>query len=153
MSFPLLLTYGFTTPIRLLSARFPGCLVKMGMDAAFVPFFNILGVLADGSYALCGIGEIVPELIFGYAAGDRLKDVWKDNPVLGNLREGLPERLKGICQECLMKDRCLGHCIAHNYYSTKSLWASCWFCDQANKQGLFPETRRKEKIEVEQRKG
>ncbi|MCM8787651.1 MAG: SynChlorMet cassette radical SAM/SPASM protein ScmF, partial [Candidatus Omnitrophica bacterium] len=29
--------------------------------------FNILGVLSDGFYALCGIGRTIPELIFGDA--------------------------------------------------------------------------------------
>jgi hypothetical protein len=43
---------------------------------------SIIGVLADGSYALCGIGGNVPELVFGHAARDRLADVWHDHPVL-----------------------------------------------------------------------
>ena len=38
--------------------------------------FGILGVLADGSYALCGIGATVPDLVFGHAASDRLDEVW-----------------------------------------------------------------------------
>ncbi len=102
---------------------------------------GILGVLADGSYALCGIGETVPELVFGHAATDPLEDVWDNTPVLQELRGGLPGRLEGICGECLMKSRCLGSCIAQNYYLTKSLWAPFWFCQEASRQGLFPETR------------
>ena len=102
---------------------------------------GILGVLADGSYALCGIGQTVPELVFGHAATDRLGDVWNNNPVLQELREGLPSRLEGICGECLMKNYCFGSCIAQNYYLNKSLWAPFWFCEQANRQGFFPETR------------
>ncbi|GBD96016.1 MAG TPA: SynChlorMet cassette radical SAM/SPASM protein ScmF [Nitrospirae bacterium] len=102
---------------------------------------GILGVLADGSYAMCGIGETVPELVFGHAAADRLKDIWDDSPVLKELREGLPGRLEGICGECLMKSRCLGSCVAQNYYLSKSLWAPFWFCEEINRKGLFPETR------------
>jgi len=102
---------------------------------------GIIGVLSDGSYALCGIGETVSELIFGDAEKDRLEDVWRDNPVLTQLREGLPGRLEGVCGECLMRARCLGSCIAQNYYRTGSLWAPFWFCEEALSRGLFPLTR------------
>lgn len=109
---------------------------------------GILGVLADGSYALCGIGETTPELVFGHAAKDRLKDIWGNNHVLQELREGLPDRLEGLCRECLMKNRCLGSCVAQNYYRAKSLWAPFWFCEEAEKLGIFPETRLREKVKV-----
>jgi SynChlorMet cassette radical SAM/SPASM protein ScmF len=102
---------------------------------------RILGVLADGSYALCGIGETVPELIFGHASGDPLDGVWNGHPVLREIREGMPKRLGGVCGECLMKGVCLGSCIAQNYYRDRSLWASNWFCEEARELGLFPATR------------
>ena len=102
---------------------------------------SIIGVLADGSYALCGIGETVPDLIFGHAATDRLKDVWENTPILLELREGLPHRLEGICSNCLLKSICRGCCIAQNYYIAKDLWAPYWYCEEALKKGLFPETR------------
>jgi SynChlorMet cassette radical SAM/SPASM protein ScmF len=102
---------------------------------------GILGVLASGWYALCGIGETVPELVFGNAATDRLKDIWNNTPVILELREGLPHRFEGICSDCLMKDRCLGSCVAHNYYRHKNIWAPFWYCEEAQKRGLFPESR------------
>jgi SynChlorMet cassette radical SAM/SPASM protein ScmF len=102
---------------------------------------GIIGVLSDGSYALCGIGTSVPELVFGRADTDQLEDVWNNNPVLKQIREGLPDRLQGICADCIMKSRCLGSCIAQNYYRAKSLWAPFWFCEQAYNGGLFPESR------------
>ena len=102
---------------------------------------GILGVLADGSYALCGIGEHVPELVFGHASEDHLEDVWKNTDVLNALREGLAERLEGICGECLMKKICLGSCIAQNFYRSKHLWTPFWYCEEARNAGLFPETR------------
>ena len=107
--------------------------------------FTILGVLDDGSYALCGIGQQVPELIFGNAAKDRLEDVWLKNPILIEIREGLPKKLEGVCGECLMKDLCLGSCIAQNYYSQKKLFAPFWYCDEAFKMGLFPASRLQKK--------
>jgi SynChlorMet cassette radical SAM/SPASM protein ScmF len=102
---------------------------------------NILGVLSDGSYALCGIGQTVPELVFGHAAADRLEDIWNNTPVLVELREGMANRFEGICGECLMKSWCQGSCVAQNYYRSKNLWAGHWYCEEAFKRGLFPESR------------
>lgn len=102
---------------------------------------GILGVLSNGSYALCGIGETVPELVFGHASADRLVDIWNNTPVLEELREGIPHRFEGICGQCLMKCWCQGSCVAQNYYRTKNLWAGYWYCEEARKRGLFPESR------------
>ncbi len=104
-------------------------------------FLGLLGVLANGSYALCGIGETVPELVFGHAAKDKLEDVWRDSSVLNELRQGLPHQFEGICKDCLMKAMCLGSCVAQNYYRSKNLWAPFWYCEEAQKRGLFPGSR------------
>ena len=103
--------------------------------------FGIIGVLGNGKYALCGIGETVPDLVFGHAETDRLKDIWHHNPVLKDIREGLPGELKGICGDCLMKNMCLGSCVAMNYYRSKDLFAPQWYCDLAHGAGLFPPAR------------
>ncbi|MHB1356037.1 MAG: hypothetical protein ACYCZF_08680, partial [Anaerolineae bacterium] len=103
--------------------------------------FGILGVIASGHYALCGIGEKVPELVFGKVGKDQLATIWSDHAILKTLREGLPGRLEGICGRCLMKDRCLGSCVAQNFYNKHSLLAPYWFCEQAEKAGLFPTSR------------
>jgi SynChlorMet cassette radical SAM/SPASM protein ScmF len=103
--------------------------------------FSIIGVLGSGKYSICGIGETTPELIFGHAATDKLKEIWENNAMLKAIREGLPSKLEGICSRCLMKNRCLGNCIAQNYYSNKNLFAPYWYCEQAEKMGLFPKSR------------
>jgi len=105
-------------------------------------FLGILGVLSDGSVGLCGAAEGMPELIFGHAGRDELETVWRQAPLLQELREGLPDRFKGICGECLMRSLCQGRCIAQNYYRRRDVWAPHWFCEEADRQGLFPETRR-----------
>ena len=102
---------------------------------------NITGVLADGSYAICGIGEHIKELVFGKADRDALADIWAANPVLREIREGLPGKLQGTCGDCVMRSVCLGSCIAQNYYRSRSLWASHWYCEEAQGLGLFPRTR------------
>ena len=102
---------------------------------------NIIGVLADGQYAMCGIGEVVPGLVYGHAASDSLTEVWNNHPTLLELRHGLPGNLEGVCSKCMLKHRCQGHCVAQNYYRTGSLWSCHWLCDQASGKGLFPESR------------
>jgi SynChlorMet cassette radical SAM/SPASM protein ScmF len=114
---------------------------KKGDGCATCAVLNIIGVLADGDYALCGIGSQVPELLFGNAANDRLDVVWKTNEIILELREGIPDRFEGICGRCHMKRICSASCIAQNYYRSRSLWNAYWFCDEAYRKGLFPKTR------------
>ncbi len=102
---------------------------------------GILGVLASGEYALCGIGEQVSELIFGAVGQDRLEEVWSNHPVLDAIRNDNPTRLAGICGRCVMKGRCLGSCVAQNYYRSRDLLAPFWFCEEAEQAGLFPRSR------------
>lgn len=102
---------------------------------------NILGVLADGTYSLCGIGTIEPDLVFGEASSSNLQEVWNNTVVLNELREAIPYCLEGICGRCLMRGICRGGCIAQNYYRRKNFLAPFWYCEQAAVQGFFPETR------------
>ena len=115
--------------------------IAKGEGCGACGIFGIMGVIASGHYALCGIGEQIPDLLFGVVGQAKLEDVWRENATLKALREGLPERLEGICGRCLMKGQCLGTCVAQNYYSKGSLWAPYWFCEQAEKAGLFPASR------------
>ena len=69
---------------------------------------GILGVLASGQYALCGIGEQIPEMVFGRVGEAALADLWASHTALQGIREGLPDRLGGVCGECLLSRACLG---------------------------------------------
>lgn len=104
---------------------------------------GIIGVLATGAYALCGIGESVPELKFGDARTDSLKEIWENNAILNDIRTGMPDKMEGICGACMLKHFCLGSCVAQNYYSTKNLWSGFWFCEQADQLKLFPAARKR----------
>jgi SynChlorMet cassette radical SAM/SPASM protein ScmF len=110
-------------------------------DRSNCGILGIIGVLANGSYALCGIGSHIPELVFGHASRASLAEVWQTHPVLQEIREGLPERLGGICRACLLKSICLGFCLAQNYYHSRDLWRPYWFCQEAQAAGLFPASR------------
>jgi SynChlorMet cassette radical SAM/SPASM protein ScmF len=105
---------------------------------------HVLGVLPSGKYALCGIGEVIPDLVFGQSGVDNLISVWEQTPLLNELRQGLPSKLEGICRDCLMVDNCQGACIAQNIYTTHNLWAPYWFCEDAEDADLFPLSRKRQ---------
>ena len=67
---------------------------------------EILGVIPDGAYALCGIGMTLPDMVFGHAEKDSLESVWTGAAVLNALRQGMPDRLQGVCGRCLMRHLC-----------------------------------------------
>jgi len=102
---------------------------------------TILGVLADGTYALCGIGTSIEEMNFGKAGIDSLASVWKENDIINSIRYDLPKGFTGICSKCMMRDQCMGACIAQNYYRTQDIHAPFWYCEEAYKKGLFPSSR------------
>ncbi len=102
---------------------------------------NILGLLHDGSWALCGVGAHIPELVFGKVGTDDLTVLWRNHPILDEIRSGLPDRLGGVCSRCVMRRLCLGACIAQNHYRAGDLFAPFWFCEEAERLGLFPESR------------
>jgi len=135
----------FTVPINLDVPMAFRPLSKMinGQAGGACSILNILGVLPRGDYALCGVGQHISELAMGSVMETSLKEIWENHPVLGDLREGLPKRLQGVCAECLMRAACLGCCVAANYHLSKDLLAPYWFCEQAEQAGLFPGSRRR----------
>ncbi|MCU0553828.1 MAG: SynChlorMet cassette radical SAM/SPASM protein ScmF [Syntrophales bacterium] len=135
---PLALSYTLPPAFKPLG----GFLGAAGRGYGACGILSVLGVLSDGSLGLCGAAEGMPELIFGHAGRDDLEAVWRHAPLLEEIREGLPDRFKGICGECLMRSLCQGRCIAQNYYRRRDVWAPHWFCEEADRQGLFPEARR-----------
>jgi len=145
-------TLSKTTPLRLAYHQPPAFKAlgsifgEEGNGCGRCGIMGILGVLSSGAYALCGIGEAIPELVFGRAAEDRLEDVWRNDPVLNELRAGLPRRLEGVCGDCVMQGLCLGNCLAQNYYTNHSLWSPFWYCEEAREKGLFPESRLMTKV-------
>jgi len=105
--------------------------------------FHILGMLAGGNLALCGVGTQIPDLVYGHIETDNVFDVWCHSAGLTDLREKIPAQLEGICGECLHRNVCLGRCVANNFHTAQKLNAPYLFCDRADKLGLFPATRKK----------
>jgi radical SAM protein with 4Fe4S-binding SPASM domain len=84
------------------------------------------------------MAENEPDLIFGNAAADPLEKVWREQPLLREIREGFPDRFGGICARCSLRRACGGHCMAQNYHDAHNLWAGFWYCEEALARGLFP---------------
>lgn len=113
-----------------------------GEDMGACGILHVLGVLPRGEYALCGVGQHVPELAMGLIESSDLGKVWRESPILLKLRDGLPGKLQGICSDCMMTPSCLGSCVASNYQLSGELLAPFWFCQEAADSGMFPVTRR-----------
>jgi radical SAM protein with 4Fe4S-binding SPASM domain len=111
---------------------------------------SVLGVLWDGHYALCGMGNSVPGLVFGHARNLSTASVWEETPVLRELRAGLPDRLEGVCRDCLLKRLCQGHCMAMNLRAGKNVWEPFWYCEAARNAGRFPAARSAQPTRCEQ---
>jgi len=104
---------------------------------------NILGILADGTIALCGIGVTTQEFIFGHISQTDIPTIWTNHPKLKRLRIQIPFELEGICGECLHRDLCQGSCVANNFHRSGHITAENSFCREAMNTKLFPTTRKK----------
>jgi len=104
---------------------------------------HILGILSDGTVSLCGIGTTVPELVFGHLDTATLSEIWLHNETLTSVRETVPDRLTGVCGRCIHRSFCLGNCVADNYHLKRRIDAPYSFCEAAEEEGLFPESRKR----------
>ena len=102
---------------------------------------NILGILADGTVSLCGIGQTETDLNMGNIATDDLTEIWRHHPLLQKLRKETPSQLSGICGRCIFKFRCLGSCRACAYAASGDLRSPFFMCDAAYEKNLFPSSR------------
>jgi len=102
---------------------------------------NILGLLADGSISICGIGKTEPDLVAGRIESRSLEEIWKEGAVFQELRKNLPKKLGGACKKCIFKGTCLGYCVANNYTLTKDFLSGYWLCNIAEKKRVFKESR------------
>ncbi|HOP26193.1 MAG TPA: radical SAM protein [Candidatus Sabulitectum sp.] len=107
----------------------------------YCPVRNLIGVLPDGTFSLCGVAFSRPEMAWGRYPEVSLSDAWARSPVLTEIRNKLPDDLEYPCSMCIHKTSCIGRCIVNNYETSGSLFASDLFCKKAMNEGLFPETR------------
>ena len=117
-------------------------LLNRGNNTGTCSVQHVLGILGSGEMALCGIGKTNPDLCFGILGKDDIKDVWINHPLLNEIRKGLAGDYPGICGDCIHSPRCLMNCIAQNYICNGKLISSDALCIEADKRGLFPDSRR-----------
>lgn len=110
-----------------------GMLCSCSIDA-------ILGIVWNGNVSYCGIGQNEKELILGNVFDTPIVEIW-EHEQLEPVKCSVVENLTGICADCLMKVQCKGKCLAQNYYRTKDLFSGFWFCEEADKLGIFPKSR------------
>ena len=103
--------------------------------------FQILGLMPNGDLSFCGIGNIARSMVIGNIYQDDLSQLWQQAPLLVELRDALPQELKGVCGQCILSASCLGECRAIAYEQSGDLMSAFWICQQAYKEGLFPESR------------
>jgi SynChlorMet cassette radical SAM/SPASM protein ScmF len=118
---------------------------RCGSACAILNTLTILPGQESGVFALCGAGSVharsAPALVLGRLGHDALEQVWREHPTLQMLRDGLPERLSGVCERCTVKSSCLGYCPTENYLRAGSFWSPYWFCEAADGVQLFPASR------------
>jgi len=89
--------------------------------------FNLISILPDGRYSLCGIGVTNKQLTFGNINQDI-------NKVFPNLKI----TPKGICAKCKQFNLCHCHCLAYSISEYNSLNGPFPLCQEAYEKGLFP---------------
>jgi radical SAM protein with 4Fe4S-binding SPASM domain len=106
---------------------------------------RILGILGTGDIAMCGIGRSIPELVYGRLGQDSIREIWLHHPTLLKLRQVLDDihSFPGICGQCTHAKSCRTGCVAQNYVDSQSLVWPDPLCAEAERRGLFPESRRR----------
>ncbi len=116
----------------------------LGRNDGLCQIHHILGILGGGELALCGIGRTVPELCFGNLREVGVAEVWREHPVLQELRRELAGPFPDLCGRCLHAGHCLTYCPAQNFLDVGRLIAPSSLCLEAYRRGLFPASRLRE---------
>lgn len=102
---------------------------------------NILSILANGDYSICGVGQTAPQLRMGSIYTDSIATVWQNHPTLKDLRSSLPVKLAAPCCDCIFRHQCLGTCRANAFTLTGDLYAPYFLCRSYYDSGRFPASR------------
>lgn len=136
---------GIGIVLQLELAFFPIDSLARGMGSIGVGhcgFLNLISVLADGGITFCGIGYAVPELTMGDIRNPYdLPALWREHPVLCDVRHKVHHALEGVCRDCLFRPTCLGGCRAAALATSGSVAASPPWCQSLYDAGLFPASR------------
>ncbi|MCK5787264.1 MAG: radical SAM protein [Candidatus Sabulitectum sp.] len=107
----------------------------------YCPVRNLMGVLPDGTFSLCGIAFSKEEMAWGRFPETSVQEAWENSPVYRVIRESVPDNLTGVCRLCIHRDSCTGGCVVNNMETGGALTSPDILCQKAYESGLFPETR------------
>jgi radical SAM protein with 4Fe4S-binding SPASM domain len=152
--FQLCSTQSILDTVRDVEAKYPS---SLGMQMEFdVPrvfrihplpgprchVLNLLSILPDGRYSLCGIGVTRKYLTFGSILEIDIDKIWHENDMLNQIRDIIANKKeRGICGYCTEYDLCLGHCNAYSF--SRNGWFNGPYpvCHDAFEKGLFPKSK------------
>ncbi|MCD6588770.1 MAG: radical SAM protein [Candidatus Fermentibacteraceae bacterium] len=107
----------------------------------YCPVRNLMGVLPDGTFSLCGVAFYRDDMSWGRFPENSVEDAWKNSTVYRMIRSSLPDKLEGVCSRCIHKNSCIGRCVVNNLETGGSITSPDILCQRAWEAGLFPETR------------
>ena len=103
--------------------------------------FTICGILSNGDVSVCGIGRRKRELVMGNVQTSSIVRIWQEGKIFKEIREKVPNHMRGICGRCLFKYHCLGFCRADVMGDDQNVMDPYQLCESAYQKGLFPESR------------
>lgn len=102
---------------------------------------HCIGLLPNGDFSLCGVGITTPKLNFGNFREYNVAEIWNNNPIIEEINDGVPDKLEGVCAECVFRTTCRGACRARAYVHSGSLLGPDPICQQAKDNGKFLKSR------------
>ncbi|WP_113673348.1 radical SAM/SPASM domain-containing protein [Vallitalea guaymasensis] len=108
------------------------------------PTLNLISILPSGDLGLCAEANRTSDLIFGNLFHDDIVDVWKNSDTLKEIRTLIPDKLEGVCGNCLVKNICKGSCrtiALSSFGSINSANPICQKLYDENKFHLAPKCR------------
>ena len=110
-------------------------------NIGYCPVNNLLGVLPDGTFSLCGVAFSRKDMRWGKYPDCSVEKAWNSSPVYKKIRSSVPDKLEGVCALCIHRKSCIGRCVVNNLETGGSLQSPDSLCQNAFESGLFPKTR------------
>lgn len=99
---------------------------------------RMISLLPDGSISTCGIAIINTRAVLGNIRTHSIADVWRDSPVMCELRNRNQVKYKGVCGMCMFQDACANRCPAYAFDVFGSFDGPYPVCQRLYEDGLFP---------------
>lgn len=101
---------------------------------------GMLGIGYSGKVALCHVGSDNDMFIFDDVKKTPISKIWETNEKLKKFKKFDPDKLKGICGNCLARSVCRGGCRLHSMMKYNGdFYAPDPECQNVYNLGKFPE--------------